>query len=436
MTLLLITIMVILLVTIFIGTPVGFALGFVGVAITLLYLEPSHLAQIGSIIFNQGTSMNQLVAPLFILMAEALAHGNVATDIFLVLNKWLRKFKGGLALSATLAATVFAALCGSSPATAAAIGRVSINEMTKRGYSPDFATGVVAAGGALGIMIPPSITFVIYGIITENSISKLFIAGIVPGLMISALLCLFIILRVKMNPSIAGETFEAITGSDEPENSSGLKQDLKLILPPLALVAVVIGSLYSGLTTPTEASGFGAVGALLLVFLLGRFNSGFLTKVTGATASTSSVLIFLVFGGMSLSYVVSYLGIAQNIADAIISASINKWIVLLLVYILWFIMGCLMDPLSMVVLTIPFIYPTFMALGFDPLWLGVVSTLAVEIGMITPPVGLNLFIIKAISDVPMGKIMAGALPFVFVLIFALILLTIFPQIALFLPSMM
>lgn len=437
MTLVLISLLVILLVTIFIGTPVAFALGFVAVAATFLFLEPSQLAQIGSIIFSQGTSMNQLVAPLFILMSEVLAHGNIASDIFMVLNKWLSKIKGGLALSATIASTVFAALCGSSPATAAAIGRISINEMIKRGYRQDFATGVVAAGGTLGIMIPPSISFVIYGIITENSIAKLFMAGVVPGLMISGLLCLFIILRVKFQPSIiAGETIEVTTGAVEPENSTGLTRDLKRVVPPIILIAIVLGSLYTGLTTPTEAAGFGAIGALLLVLLVGRFSSGFLTNVMGATARTSSMLVFFIFGGMSLSYVISYLGLAQNIADAIISANINKWLILVLIYVLWFIMGCLLDPLSMVILTIPFIYPTMIALGFDPIWLGVVSTLAVEIGMITPPIGLNLFVIKAISDVPMASIMAGALPFVIILIISLVILSIFPQIATILPSMM
>ena len=437
MTIVLITFLFVLLMTIFIGTPVAFALGFVAVGTTLLFISPSHLTQIGSIVYSQGINMNQLVAPLFILMAEALAHGGIAKDIFEVINKWLRRVKGGLALSATFASTVFAALCGSSPATAAAIGRISIKEMIERGYREEFATGVVAAGGTLGIMIPPSISLIIYGIITENSIAQLFIAGIIPGLLTSGLLCLYIVSVVKIKPSLVEQMpFNKNEVQSTPERESNSLHDLKLITPPMLLILGVLGSLYTGFATPTEAAGFGSIGALLFVLILGRFNINFISNVVSATARTSSMIIFMIFGGMALSYVVSYLGLTQFIANLIVDSGLSKWVIVLLIYVLWFILGALMDPLSMVVLTIPFIYPTMIALGFDPLWLGIVSTLAVEIGMITPPVGLNLFVLKSITDVPMNKIMSGSLPFVFVLIFSLLIITVFPQIVLFLPSNM
>ena len=197
-------VMVILLLVLFLGTPVAFGLGFVAVATILLYLSPNQLIQIGNIAYSQGTNMNQLVAPLFILMAEVLARGGMAADLFTVLSSWLRRLRGGLGISATLACTVFAALCGSSPATAAAIGRISIGEMIKHNYRDDFAAGVVAAGGTLGIMIPPSIPLVVYGIMTENSITKLFVAGIIPGLIISFLLCVFIFLRARFQPGLVG----------------------------------------------------------------------------------------------------------------------------------------------------------------------------------------------------------------------------------------
>ncbi len=439
MTSLMLTIMLILLGTIFIGTPVAFGLGFVSVVLIILFLDLSQLLQIGSIAFSQSTSMNQLVAPLFILMAEALAQGDIAKDIFTVLSKWLRRVKGGLALSTMLASTVFAALCGSSPATAAAMGRISISEMIKRGYRQDFAAGVVAAGGTLGIMIPPSITLVIFGIITENSIAKLFMAGVLPGLLLSGLLCLFILVRVKIQPELIGQTgFGAVssTTSATLQDRSGPIRDLLLIIPPMILIVIVLGSLYTGLTTPTEAAGFGAIGALLLVILSGRMKLKKFTSMMSATARTSSMILFLIIGGMALSYVVSHLGIAQEITEVIVGSGFNRWVVMILIYLLWFFLGCLMDPLSMIVLTVPFIYPAILALGFDPIWLGIVSTLCVEIGMITPPVGLNLFVLKAITDVPMSRIMLGALPFVSVLILGLIILSIFPQISLYLPSLM
>lgn len=433
------TIMLILLGTIFIGTPVAFGLGFVSVVLIILFLDLSQLLQIGSIAFSQSTSMNQLVAPLFILMAEALAQGDIAKDIFTVLSKWLRRVKGGLALSTMLASTVFAALCGSSPATAAAMGRISISEMIKRGYRQDFAAGVVAAGGTLGIMIPPSITLVIFGIITENSIAKLFMAGVLPGLLLSGLLCLFILVRVKIQPELIGQTgFGAVSSptSAPLQDRSGPIRDLLLIIPPMILIVIVLGSLYTGLTTPTEAAGFGAIGALLLVILSGRMKLKKFTSMMSTTARTSSMILFLIIGGMALSYVISHLGIAQEITEVIVGSGFNRWVVMILIYLLWFFLGCLMDPLSMIVLTVPFIYPAILALGFDPIWLGIVSTLCVEIGMITPPVGLNLFVLKAITDVPMSRIMLGALPFVSVLILGLIILSIFPQISLYLPSLM
>ena len=438
MTTQLIVIGLIILGSIFMGAPVSFALGFAGVVIALIYLEPLQLLQMGSIIFSQGTNMNQLVAPLFILMAEALAQGDVASDIFQVINKWMGRIKGGLALSATVASTIFAALCGSSPATAAAIGRISISQMTQRGYHQGFATGVVAAGGTLGIMIPPSITLVVYGIITENSIVKLFMAGIGPGLLLAALLCLFIVLRVRINPALVGGSAASQTDLQMDMvavKETTLLQDLKLVLPPILLIVAVLGSLYTGITTPSESAGVGAIGALLVIIFLRRCSFSFMKRIMAASARTSCMILFLIFGGMSLTYVVSFLGVAQEVANAIVGSGLNKWMILFLIYIMWFILGCLMDPMSMVVLTIPFIYPTMMALGFDPIWLGIVSTLTVEIGMITPPVGLNLFVLRAITGIPMNTIMRGTLPFVMVLVAALLIVTIFPDIALFLPNL-
>ena len=431
--------MLILLGSIFIGTPVAFGLGFSAVVLILVFLEPNQLMQIGSIAFSQSTNINQLVAPLFILMAETLSQGDIAGDIFFVLNKWLSRLRGGLALSTMAASTVFAALCGSSPATAAAMGRISIKEMEKHGYRRDFAAGVVAAGGTLGIMIPPSISLVIFGVITENSIAKLFMAGILPGLLISALLCIFIFLRVTINPGLAG-TGESNAADKQDGRNLRDKisfRDLMLIGPLLGLIIIVLGSLYTGITTPTESAGFGAMGALMIVILGGRMSLEKFAGIMSATAKTSAMILFLIIGGMALSYVVSYLGVAQNISNLIVQSGFDRWLIMVLIYLLWFVFGCLMDPLSMIVLTIPFIYPTIIELGYDPFWLGIVSTLCVEIGMITPPVGLNLFVLKAITDVPMTSIMTGALPFVFILLVGLILLTVFPEICLvLLPSEM
>ncbi len=450
MAVLAIIIITVLLVSLFMGSPVSMALGFTGLVVMLIFMEPSHLTRFGATAFSQGTSTNQMIAPLFIIMAEFLAQGGVAADIYDFLNKVMKRFRGGLALSTTLACTVFAALCGSSPATAASIGRISISQMTKRGYAPSFAVGTVAAGGTLGIMIPPSLTFVLYGIITETSIAKLLMAGLLPGLMLSALFCISIIVRVRLNPALAGigvdvpddalqQAIDATRkkpqiGDDAFELS--WREGIVNAVPALILIVVVLGAMYTGITTPTEAAGLGAVGAFLIVVLKRKLTLKFLKDAFQGTARTTAMLLFMTIMGLVLSYVVSYLGIAQRLAKVIVGTGLNPWIVMVLLFVLWFVLGCLMDPGSMVILTIPFIYPALLEMGFDPIWIGVVSTLCVEIGMITPPVGLNLFILRGVSDVKMSDIIKGALPYVVVLIIGLVILCVFPQISLFLPSRM
>lgn len=444
-----VVIFIFLLIALAIGTPVAFSLGITSIFSIILFMEPSQLSNITSIAFKQATNMNQMVAPMFILMSEFLTRGNIASDIYDVLNKYLRKVKGGLAICAVLASTIFAALCGSSPATAASIGRISIGKMKELGYREDFAAGSVAVGGTLGIMIPPSITFVTYGIITENSINKLLMAGLLPGIMISTFLCAYIYIRVKLNPSLVNSFVQtsddesinkqvslSIKQEDDEGNKDGVFDDFIRILPSFILIVFVLGSLYSGFATPTEVAGFGAIGALVVVIISKRFSLELLKGTLKGTARTGTMILFMTICGLSLSYVISYLGLPQYIATQVVNSGLSKWAVLISLYIVWFILGCLMDPGSMIILTIPFIYPTLISLGFDPIWLGVVAVLCVEIGMITPPVGLNLFVLSAATDVPMYQIIKGVLPYLFVLIVALIVLTIFPGIALYLPSKM
>ena len=347
---------VILLIAICLGAPVSSAIGFTGVVCCMIFIGPKFLNQFGTIAFAQGTNMNQLVCPLFILMSEFLARGGIAEDLFAVLNKYLRRFRGGLALSTTIACTVFAALCGSSPATAASIGRISVGSMTKRGYDPGFAVGTVAGGGTLGIMIPPSITFVTYGILTETSIAKLLIAGLLPGIMLSLLMCLSIVIRVRIRPSLAGELKDAVKTArarhaiamEEQEKLAAQKaeedkyldshptvaQDLKLALPAIALILIVLGTMYTGIATPTESAGFGAIGAFLIVILQGRMNKKLFGGALKAAARTGCMIIFLLIGGFCLSYVISYLGLAQSLATTIAASGVGRWTMMILLFIL------------------------------------------------------------------------------------------------------
>ena len=431
----------ILLIVLLQGSPVASAMGFAAVAAILIFMEPRFLIQFGGIAFNQGTNMNMLIAPMFILMSEFLARGGIAEDLFTVLDIWTRKFRGGLAIATTLACTIFAALCGSSPATAASMGRISIGEMIKRNYSESFAAGTVAAGGTLGIMIPPSITFVVFGILTETSIVKLFMAGLLPGILLAALICISIIIRVRLNPALAGEgqkqTATAVTAPAElPTPKTTVGGNVKAVTPAFALIIIVLGAMYTGLATAMEAAGFGVIGAFIIISCQRRMSKELILSSLESTTKTGSMIIMLIISGCCVSYVVSYLGIASSIAEAIVASGLNRYVVMLLLYVLWLILGCLMDPSSMVILTIPFIYPALIAMGFDPLWIGVVSTLCVEIGMITPPVGLNLFVLKANTDVSMSRLIKGTFPYVAVLIIGLAIITVFPGITTFLPSRM
>jgi tripartite ATP-independent transporter DctM subunit len=444
----LIVIFAILLVSLFLGTPVSNAMGITAIGAILLFMGASHMIQFSAIAYRQLSTQNQLVAPMFILMAEFLANGDVATDLYYVINKALRKLKGGLALSTTLACTVFAALCGSSPATAASIGRISISQMTNRHYRGDFAAGTVAAGGTLGIMIPPSITFVTYGIITETSVSKLLMAGLIPGIMLSLLLCLSIVIRIRFNPTLIGEAPRAARGAtaqpavpaytlqEAEEKRTTLLQDLGLAVPAFLLIFIVLGSLYTGFASTLESAGFGAIGAFLIVLFQRRLSWKMMIRIFKATTRTSTMILFLIICGYCLSYCVSYLGIASKLASIIVDSGLSRWVVMIMLFVLWFILGCLMDPGSMIVLTIPFVFTTLVELGFDPIWIGVVAVLCVEIGMITPPVGLNLFVLRSVTDVPMTQIIKGSLPYVLVLVIGLAILCVFPDLALWLPSRM
>ena len=471
MTQMLLWIVVILLLSIGEGAPVFAAIGFTAVVTMSMFAGTKFLGSFTTIAYSQGMNSNQLIVPLFILMAEFLTKGGIAEDIFFVLNKYMKKLKGGLALCTIVACTIFAALCGSSPATAASVGRIASKEMTKRGYNKGFAIGAIAGGGTLGIMIPPSVTFVLFGIVTETSIVKLLMAGLLPGIMLAILMCLYIVVRAAMDPTLVGEEprpgsrkakrlaaaaeaakmavaqsgetigeMEAIAAEakakrqEEPKTT--LMQDIRLALPSLILIVIVIGCMYTGIATPTESAGIGVIGALLIVAFNRRLNKNMFISALRNTTKTATMQIFLAISGMCLSAVITRAGIATQLAELIVGAGVNKWVVMSLLFVLWYILGCLMSPGSMIVLTIPFIFETLLTMGFDPLWIGVVSTLCVEVGMITPPVGLNLFILKSSTDVPMTDIIKGALPYVGVLTLGLAILCLFPDIALWIPSRM
>ncbi|NQW85100.1 MAG: TRAP transporter large permease [Alcaligenaceae bacterium] len=419
-----------LLVFMTIGIPVAFSMGITATIMVFLFLNPAMLIQMARMSFVVSTSHLFLVAPLFVLMAGVVSHSDIAERSYLAATKWFNRVPGALPVSTIVACSAFAAISGSSPATAAAIGYASIPEMLRHGYSKRMAVGVVAAGGTLGILIPPSVVMVIYGILTETSIGSLFIAGIVPGLFLAALMITYVILE-SMREGTAKPLNIRVTWAERFSSLTG-------IWPVLLLFLIVMGSIYSGLATTTEAAALGALGALLLTIRRPDMRHGGLSKVLLTTAQTTTMLMMLIIFGSFFGFVVSRLGIAHGMIESVTSANLQPWMVLTLYIVVLLILGCLMDPASMMVITLPLAFPVLSKMGYDPVWLGIIVTIAVEIGMITPPVGLNLFVLKGIvpKEVTMTDIMAGSAPFILVMLLGLLVVVLFPQIALWLPQMM
>lgn len=431
----------ILLFFILIGVPVAFSLGITTIIGIIVFLSPAQLSQMANISYTQSTSITLMVAPLFILMSELISNGGLARDIFSVLSRWLKKIPGGLAISNIFACTVFSALCGSSPVTAATMGKISIPQMVNNGYERGFSIGATVAGGTIGILIPPSLSLIVFGIITETSIARLFMAGILPGLLLAVALAAFIFIRVKINPEISNVKDPELNVVDSKTiNTSSVKtsfgNDLLLLGPIVILILVVLGTMYTGAVTPTEAGGVGALGAFLILLAMRRLNLKVLSMVLSETTKTTAMLMFLIIFGMCFAFLISALGIPQEISTLLFNISTNQWVILTIVLIFWVIAGCILDPMGLVVITMPIMFPPLVEFGFEPVWIGVISTIAVCIGMMTPPVGLNLFVIKGITNSPFQEVVRGSIPFLMVMVFVLLVLIVFPGIVMFLPNTM
>lgn len=413
-----------------IGVPVAFAMGITGTIMVMLFLSPNMLVQMARVSFSVSTNYIFLVAPLFIFMAGLVSHSDIAYRAYLAATKWFNWLPGALPVSTVIACAAFAAISGSSPATAAAIGYSSVPEMMRHGYSKRLAVGVVAAGGTLGILIPPSVVMIIYGVLTETSIGALFIAGIIPGLFFAGLMAFYVIV-VSMKGEASQATRITVTWKERFDSMRGIWQIMLLFI-------IVMGAIYTGVATATEAAALGAAGALALVIFRPDMRLKGLGKVLLTTAQTTTMLMLLIIFGSFFGFVISRLGIAHEMVAVLTASEFEPWMVLGLYVGALLILGCIMDPASMMVITLPLAFPVLSQLGYDPVWLGIVVTIAVEIGMITPPLGLNLFVLKGIvpKEVSMTDIIVGALPFVFVMLFGLLMVIMFPGMSLWLPSMM
>lgn len=412
-----------------VGMPLGISFATVGCIGVILIrgLEPG-LSILGCAPYVFTANYTLCAIPLFVLMGQFAYHSGISTDLFTAAYRWIGKLPGGLASATTVACTGFAACTGTSVAGAATMGIVAFPEMQRFNYHPRLSTGCIAAGGTLGILIPPSIVFIIYGIITETSIGDLFIAGIFPGLMLSLFFIALISFRCKLNPKL-GPPGESFSWKEKFASLRG-------VWGMLALLLLVIGGLYAGIFAPSEAGAIGAFGAFVIMLVKGRMTWASLSSTLLDTARTTAFFMLVVFGVMLFTVFVTLSGLPQVIVNWLTALPIPPMVILALVCSFYIPLGMTMDAVPMVLLTMPFVFPIVEGFGFDPVWFGVVVCVLGEMAMITPPVGMNMYIVQGVTKVPIHEVALGILPFALVLLIGVIILFIFPQISLFLPGTM
>jgi len=419
-----------LFILIFLRIPVGFvmaAVGFLGFGCIVSF--DASMNMIAKDLFSVFGSYNLTVIPLFVLMGQLAYHSGISKRLFNAAYKFIGHWPGGLAIATVGACAAFAAICGSTNATAATMGAAALPEMKRYNYKPELATGVVAAGGGLGILIPPSVIFIVYGILTEQSIGKLFMAGLLPGLILALLFVLAIMIWTRMRPELGPKGPKAPL-REKLASLSGLIETLLLFL-------LIMGGLFWGFFTPTEAGAIGAFGTLLLA-LAGRnlTMKGFIASLSETTRISCMILI-IVAGATIFGHFLAVSRIPFDIARGVSEIQLPRYAVMLIIIMVYLVGGCVIDSLALIMLTIPIFYPVVLLLGYDPIWFGVIIVLVTQIGVITPPVGINVYVVSGVArDVPLDVIFKGVLPFLAALIIGTLLLIPFPQIALFLPGLM
>jgi tripartite ATP-independent transporter DctM subunit len=420
----------VLVILLFSGIHIGVVMGMIGfLGIASISGWDSGFVVLKTVPFTTFANYGMSVVPLFILMGAFCFYSGISKELYDCVHKWLGQLRGGLAMATVGACALFAAVSGSSLATAATMGSVALPEMKRYRYDPALATGCIAAGGTMGILIPPSIPLVIYGILTSESIGKLLMAGIIPGILEAVFYIITIHILCLWRPSL---------GPPGPKSSLIEKvASLKAIWAVVVLFTLVIGGIYFGFFSPTEAAGVGSCGAF--VFALVRKHLSWRNFQESLTSSikTTAMIFAILLGAMILGYFFAVTRLPFELASFIGGLPVNRYVILILILIVYLILGCIMDSLAMILLTVPIFYPLIKTLGFDPIWFGIIVVRAMEIGMITPPVGMNVFIIKGIAqDVPMYTIFRGAVPFLIADLCHVTLLILVPQLATFLPGLM
>lgn len=420
-----------------IGTPIAFALGAVSLTALVLDRGLIELIYFGETFYNSIASFAFVAIPMFILMGAAVASSPTGRDLYRSLDLWLGKMPGGLAISNIGACSIFAALSGSSPATAAAIGKMGIPEMRKRGYPDGVAAGCIAAGGTLGILIPPSVTMIVYGIATETSIGRLFIAGALPGLMLAGLFMIWTLIACKLAGGYHAPNPVAEAAASIKQNVESNMQALVRVLPFLVVVTGILFALYGGVATPSEAAGAGAFLCLALAIIVYRMWQWRPIKTIVRDALRESVMIMLIIAAAEIfAFALSSMFITQTVAGAIADLEVNRWVLMAVINLFLLVAGFFLPPVAVIVMAAPILMPIILEANFDPYWFAVVLTINLEIGLITPPVGLNLFIIKGIApDIALRDVLLGSLPYALCMVVGIVLLCFFPGIATWLPDL-
>jgi C4-dicarboxylate transporter DctM subunit len=411
------------------GAPVAFGLGVVSVVFIVIFQGFDALHVVAETFWAGLNDFTLVSIPMFVMMGAAIGSSPAGKDLYEALDRWLYRLPGGLVISNLGACALFAALTGSSPACCAAIGRMGIPEMRKRGYPDDVATGSICAGGTLGILIPPSITFILYGIATETSIGRLFLAGVLPGLLLTSLFILWTLFIIWKRGFRSHALDFRYTWKEK-------FQSVPKIAPFLAIIVGVMYVLYGGVATPSEAAGVGAALCVVMAVAIYRmWRPADWWAILRDTTRESVMILMIIAAAVLFGYMLTSLYLTQTLAQAIADMHPNRWVLMGLINVFLLVCGFFIPPAAIILMTAPILYPIIKAAGFDPVWFGVILTINMEIGLIHPPVGLNIYIVKSIApDVPVTRIMWGTIPYVGCMMLAIVILCVFPEIATWLPD--
>ena len=410
--------------------PVAFGMTLVGlVGFACIVTPQAALTLVAVDLFDTFSSYSLTVIPLFVFMGQLSFHAGISRRLFHAAYQWLGAWPGGLAMATIGACTAFGAICGSGPATAATMAAVALPEMRRYRYDMELGSGAVAAGGSLGMLIPPSVVFVVYAIITELSIGKLFVSGILPGLLIAGLFCLTIYLNCRFRPHLAPRAEKATWGARF--------RSLGGVTDTVLLFVLVMGGMFAGFFTATEAAAIGATGSLVVAAARGQLNREMLTRSLMETARTSCMVMIIVAGAVILGHFLAVTRIPFDMATWLAALPLPRSVIMGLIVLFYLVAGCFVDALALVLLTIPIFHPVVIQLGYDPIWFGVIIVVVTQMGVISPPVGVNVYVVSGMErDLPLQTVFRGAMPFLGALVVAVIILIAFPQIALFLPGLM